>query len=308
MCRADHVGSLLRPADLTPFHSDTSPGAKDQRRQLEDAAITRAVTLQRELGLSVVSDGEFRRDSATAMLAATLADVGAGAGGSRVLDEARFLQNLLAQSGGSGAPFKITLPAASTLPSPLAARLRREVRALIAAGVPYIQIQATAYASCLAQSRAADLDALLAADFAALEGLARPEEVRLALYVGRGAADRAGLFDEAHVAFAEKLLSSAPVDRFVLEVDEDTTDFSALRHVPKHKSVALGLLGTRTAQLEERDAVLDRLDQATAHIEGDFLAVCPQTGFADSGLSEDDQRRKLELIVSISTRYWGFEA
>jgi hypothetical protein len=38
------------------------------------------------------------------------------------------------------------------------------------------------------------------------------------------------------------------------------------------------------------------------------MAVCPQSGFAGSGFSEDQQRRKLELIVSISTRYWGFEA
>jgi 5-methyltetrahydropteroyltriglutamate--homocysteine methyltransferase len=296
MYRADHVGSLLRPVELASL-----PAA--QREELADAAIKRVVTLQRELGLSVVSDGELRRTDPTS----PLHDAVVG----RVLDEARFLQSLLGPSAGAArVPFKVTLPAPSTVPARLAGSWRAALEALIVDGVNYIQLQNTEYARRLAESAAAaPLDALLAADRAALEGLARPAEVRLALYVGRGAAARTGLFDTANAPFAEKLFSTVPVDRFVVEVDDDPSGgFAALKHVPKGTSVALGLVSTRTPKLEERDPILDRLDLAADHIDGDFLAVCPQSGFAGSGFSEDEQRRKLELIVSISTRYWGFEA
>jgi 5-methyltetrahydropteroyltriglutamate--homocysteine methyltransferase len=302
MYRADHIGSLLRPAELASLPAD-APAA--QREELADAAIKRLVTLQRELGLSIVSDGELRRTDPTSPLH------DAGVGRARILDEARFLHSLLGPSTGAArVPFKVALPAPSTVPQRLAGSLRTALEALIADGVNYIQLQNTEYARCLADSAAAaPLEALLAADRAALEGLARPAEVRLALYVGRGAAARVGLFDTANAPFAEKLFSTVPVDRFVLEVDDDPSDgFAALKHVPKAKSVALGLVSTRTPKLEQRDPILDRLDQAADCMEGDFLAVCPQSGFAGSGFSEDEQRRKLELIVSISTRYWGFEA
>src|ERR1700675_2027924 len=196
MYRADHVGSLLQPAALAALPAD-APAA--QREEQAKAAIRRAVTLQRELGLSIVSDGELRRTDPTSPLH------DAGVGRARVLDEARFLQSLLAPSAGAASvAFKVTLPAPSTVPARLAGSLRAALEALIADGVNYIQLQSTEYARCLAEpAAAASLDALLAVDRAALEGLARPAEVRLALYVGRGTAARVGLFDTANAAFAE---------------------------------------------------------------------------------------------------------
>ena len=166
------------------------------------------------------------------------------------------------------------------------------------------------YARCLAEPSATkELETLLAADVAALAGLARPAHVRLALYAGRGAVARSGLFDAEHAAFAERLFSTANVDRYLLDVDESPSGgFGALAKVPRPKAVALGLISVGRGAPEDRDAVLDRLDEATAYIDADFLAVCPQRGFAGSGLTEAEQRRRLELVVSISTRYWGFEA
>ncbi len=304
MYRADHVGSLLRPSELATFRCDAPRGDVDLGQEWEDAAIKRAVALQQDIGLSIVSDGELRRHGPLCML-------NDGQNGQpQVLEEVGFLQSLLGKAPAANRkPFKITLPAPSALPTQVAGRVRSTVQALIAEGVNYIQIENTGYARCFAQSAAAELDALIYADIAALEGLVRPADVRLAFYVGRGTALRAGLFDSANASFAERLFTTMPVDRFVVDVDDDPTGgFTALAHVPKHKSVALGLVSCRSATLESRDDILDRLDEATGHIEGDYLAVCPQSGFADSGLSEDDQRRKLELIVSISTRYWGFEA
>jgi 5-methyltetrahydropteroyltriglutamate--homocysteine methyltransferase len=188
----------------------------------------------------------------------------------------------------------------------LAAMIRAEINALIAEGVRYIQLDNTAYGSSFGDS--ARFDRLLAADTEALRDIARPPDVCLALYVGRGQAARAELFDPAHFALTEKLLGSMPADRFLLDVDDAAADFSALRAVPKDRVVALGLISTRSTALEAADAVLDRIDLAAEHMDADNLALCPQTGFAglSSLFSASDQRRKLELTVSAATRFWGF--
>src|ERR1700732_4522039 len=129
MYRADHVGSLLQPAELAALPAD-APAA--QREELAEAAIKRLVTLQRELGLSIVSDGELRRTDPTSPLR------DAGGGRAPVLDEARFLQNLLGPSAGAArVPFKVTLPAPSTVPARLAGPFRAALGALIAGGGNY---------------------------------------------------------------------------------------------------------------------------------------------------------------------------
>jgi methionine synthase II (cobalamin-independent) len=166
MYRADHVGGLLRPAELASVPVD-APAA--QREELAEAAIKRLVTLQRELGLSIVSDGELRRTDPMSPLH------DAGEGRARVQDETRFLQSLLGPSAGTArVPFKVTLPAPSTVPARLAGSLRAALEALIADGVNYIQLQNTEYARCLAEpAAAAALDALLAADRAAHRGIGK---------------------------------------------------------------------------------------------------------------------------------------
>ena len=61
--RADHVGSLLRPPELLQARADHAEGriSEDELHQVEDAAIQRALEMQREVGISIVTDGEYRR-------------------------------------------------------------------------------------------------------------------------------------------------------------------------------------------------------------------------------------------------------
>src|SRR4051812_38949115 len=61
--RADHVGSLLRPPELLAARDDFSANriSADQLREAEDAAVLKALDLQRETGISVYSGGEYRR-------------------------------------------------------------------------------------------------------------------------------------------------------------------------------------------------------------------------------------------------------
>jgi 5-methyltetrahydropteroyltriglutamate--homocysteine methyltransferase len=317
---ADHVGSLLKPDSLTAGDA-------------VDAEIARVVTLQRDLGLSVITDGEFRRPNRVSVLLEAVQGLqhDERANEFYVTGPLRQTRRWAAHEvsylkGLTSSALKITLPAPGMLAKQLfkpgvsegayrsvedlgqalAAMIRVEIKALIADGIGYIQIDNSAYGASLNDS--AQFERMLAADMEAVRDITHAPEICLALYVGRENAARAEFLEPMHFALMEKLFGSMPVDRFLLDVDDAATDFSALRFVPKDRVVALGLVSTRTTALETPDAVLDRIDLAAEHIDADNLALCPQSGFAclSNLFSASDQKRKLELTVSAATRFWGF--
>jgi 5-methyltetrahydropteroyltriglutamate--homocysteine methyltransferase len=117
---------------------------------------------------------------------------------------------------------------------------------------------------------------------------------------------REGTYD----AIAERLLNELPHDRFLLEYDSPRAgSFEPLRFVPKGKVIVLGLVSTKVPDLETVDALAGRIDAASRYVPLDQLAVSPQCGFASdvvgNRLGEDDQRRKLELVVETARRVWG---
>jgi len=79
--------------------------------------------------------------------------------------------------------------------------------------------------------------------------------------------------------------------------------------VPADKVVVLGLISTKEARVETRDEILPRIEEAARFMPLDRLALSPQCGFASgeagNRLSWDDQRRKLELVVSTARQAWG---
>jgi 5-methyltetrahydropteroyltriglutamate--homocysteine methyltransferase len=99
------------------------------------------------------------------------------------------------------------------------------------------------------------------------------------------------------------------IPNFFMEYDSDRAgDFRPLRHLPKGKKVVLGLVSTKTAQLESKDAIKRRIDEAAKHTDLDQLCLSPQCGFASNfmgnPLTAEDQRRKLELIVQTADEVW----
>jgi 5-methyltetrahydropteroyltriglutamate--homocysteine methyltransferase len=109
---------------------------------------------------------------------------------------------------------------------------------------------------------------------------------------------------------AEKLLGAVDVDAFFLEYDSPRAgDFAPLRFLPKGKLAVLGLVSSKTAELEPKDAVKRRIDEAARHAAFDSLCLSPQCGFASvaggNALGEDDQRRKLALVVEVARATWG---
>jgi methionine synthase II (cobalamin-independent) len=313
--RADHVGSLIPPAALLAARARHGRGELDANglREAEDAAITAALQMQKAVGVAVASDGEFRRaDGAARPLDGdTLAN-----------GEAAYLK------AQARRPIKVTVPGARPsrgMPSEQgpesAVMVKREIESLIAAGVDYVQLDAPGYATLLnAQDRAAleaqgidperKLEDLLRLDTTALSGLKRPGHVRIAVHIRR--ANARGLSTTADCeAAAARLFNELPADRFLLAFDA-VDDFAPLRLVPKGKVVVLGLVSTTKPALEDVDVLMARIDAAAKIIDGDSLALSPSNGFVTAApdvppqLTESDQRRKLELVADVATRWWGF--
>ena len=359
--RADHVGSLLRPAELLEARAAHAEGrlSLDELRRVEDRAIVEGVALQREVGLDVVTDGELRRGSwLTSMAEAVDGFVsdrivlewhGPGGGaeastakvvGDRLRQNRRLTEHEVAflKTRASG-PFKVTIPAPSSfliagykagltdrvyptradMVHELAVVVRREIAALVDEGVPYIQLDAPFYTSFVdvrvrerLRHNGVDPDAAfadsLAADTASLTGIPR-ENVTLAMHVCRGNSRSRWFTEGGYDPIAEKLLGTLPVDRFLLEYDtERAGDFAPLRFVPRGKMVVVGLIGTKEPRLESQDELRRRLDEASKHVPLENLALSPQCGFASVAagnlISMDDQRRKLELVVSTARKVW----
>ena len=113
----------------------------------------------------------------------------------------------------------------------------------------------------------------------------------------------------AYDAIAERLFNELPHDRFMLEYDTPRAgSFAPLRFVPKGKTIVLGLVTTKTSDLERIDDLRKRIDEAAKYIPLDQLAISPQCGFASDVIGNlitaDDQKRKLDVVVETARKVW----
>jgi 5-methyltetrahydropteroyltriglutamate--homocysteine methyltransferase len=111
-------------------------------------------------------------------------------------------------------------------------------------------------------------------------------------------------------AVAEAVFSETNVDGFFLEYDTARAGgFEPLRFVPQGKKVVLGLVSTKTPRLEDKETLKRKIEQAAKYVPLENLCLSPQCGFASSEvgnkLTEDDQKRKLELVVETAREIWG---
>jgi 5-methyltetrahydropteroyltriglutamate--homocysteine methyltransferase len=139
---------------------------------------------------------------------------------------------------------------------------------------------------------------------------ARREGTTIAVHICRGNARSEWLVDGAYDRIAEQCFGTLNVDRFLLEFDDERSgSFEPLRFMPKDKHVVLGLVTTKTPQLEDKDLLKRRIEQATRFVAAERLAVSPQCGFASvvegNKVTHADQRAKLALVVDIAREVWG---
>jgi 5-methyltetrahydropteroyltriglutamate--homocysteine methyltransferase len=111
-------------------------------------------------------------------------------------------------------------------------------------------------------------------------------------------------------AIAERLFNGLKHQRLLLEYDtERAGGFEPLRFVPRGKVAVLGLITTKVPRVESMDELRRRIDAAARYLPLEQLAISPQCGFASSLrgnlLSEDDQFRKLEVMLETAAKFWG---
>ena len=197
--------------------------------------------------------------------------------------------------------------------------VRDEIQSLVLEGVSYIQLDAPYYSHYLDPTQRermrqtgrdpdAEFEKGIEGDNSCLRGIPR-SNLTLALHVCRGNNRSRWYTEGAYDVIAEKLFGRLDVDTLLLEYDTGRAGgFEPLRLVPRGKSVVLGLITTKEAKLESEDELRRRIDEAARFIPLENLALSPQCGFASVAagnlLSEDDQWRKLELVVSTARKIW----
>ena len=364
--RADHVGSLLRPASLLAARTDFAAGTIDasELRGIEDGAIRDIVRKQEDLGLQLVTDGEFRRASWHMDFIYQLDGITKEAGhiaikfhnpdGDIEFTPAAMLVNgkLGVSKTISGDDFSFVRDAATTsvpkltIPSPsmvhyrsgkaaidpavyptmdefwadLTAAYADEVRRLSALGCTYLQIDDTSLAY-MNDPRHRDYVESIGGDHDRQhivyiqhinEALAnRPAGLTVTTHMCRGNYRSSWAAEGSYDFVAEALLNELEVDGFFMEWDDERSgSFEALRFLPKgHKQVVLGLVTTKTGELETKDELRRRIEEASRYAPLDQLCLSPQCGFSSTvegnALTHEQQWAKLALIVEVAEEVWG---
>ena len=371
--RAEVVGSLLRPAPLRRAidsfyelgHSAVLADERSKDRTAleaeEDAAIRAAVRRQVDLGLDVVSDGEFRRwmflnsfyDAVEGFRTDNVVNFRNARGEDvplrvhEIVDRLEPVDSPAAREAAfmagaaDGHPFKVTFPAPSIFGHPFSCKpgvtsgygslsefvdhaieLEQSlVTDAISAGARYVQFDFPVYPYLVdptwverfeAQGHdlAALVDAAIAADTAVLEGI--PDDVTVALHICRGNYRSSWMCEGSLEPVAERVFGELPYDAFLVEWDDEGRDggFEPVRYLRDGSIIVMGIVSTKTPELEPEDDVVERIQRAASFLGGDLgrLAISPQCGFASvvvgNEIDEDTQWRKLELVARVADRLW----
>jgi 5-methyltetrahydropteroyltriglutamate--homocysteine methyltransferase len=194
-----------------------------------------------------------------------------------------------------------------------------ELRALAAAGCTYVQLDEVT-TSCLCDSdqrskldaRGEDPETFLSTYASTINRIVaeRPAGLTIAMHTCRGNLQGHWMAEGGYDPVAERVFNEIDVDAFFLEYDSPRAgSFEPLRFMPKDKMVVLGLVSTKTPQLESQDLLRKRIDEAARYVALEQLCLSPQCGFSSNYIgnpvSIDDEKRKLELIVKTAESVWG---
>jgi 5-methyltetrahydropteroyltriglutamate--homocysteine methyltransferase len=195
---------------------------------------------------------------------------------------------------------------------------RREIDELRRLGCEYVQIDAPQYAALLDeriragyQQRGSDpdrmLDACIELDNAIAGG--HPGMI-FGIHICRGNHRSMFYASGGYDRIAARVFARARFDRFLLEYDDARSGtFEPLRHLPDDRTVVLGLVSSKVPRLESEQELRRRIGEAAGIVPLERLALSPQCGFASTHegnrITLEDQRKKLELVGSVSRQVWG---
>ena len=142
----------------------------------------------------------------------------------------------------------------------------------------------------------------------ALSGI--PDDMVVTMHLCRGNFRSTHQGSGGYDAIADVLFNHTNVHGYFMEYDtERAGGFEPLRLVPKSKTVVLGLITSKTGELESKDEIKRRIEQATKYIDIDQLCLSPQCGFASTeegnNITEEEQWAKLRLVVEVAEEVWG---
>jgi 5-methyltetrahydropteroyltriglutamate--homocysteine methyltransferase len=142
----------------------------------------------------------------------------------------------------------------------------------------------------------------------ALEG--RPDGMAITTHMCRGNFRSSWVAEGGYDFVAEALFNELDVDGFFMEWDDARSGgFEPLRFVPPGKIVVLGLVTTKKGDLEDKDLLKRRIEEASQYVDVDQLCLSPQCGFSSTAegnlLSHEQQEAKLRLIVETAQEVWG---
>ncbi len=252
------------------------------------------------------------------------------------LDHFRSLKAQLART--TGATPKFTIPSPTVLDfrlepghidgpyggrddivDDLVTAYRDALQAFYDAGARYVQFDDTAWAYLCsdvelekARERGIETDGI-AERYAALLNRVldgKPDDLVVTTHVCRGNFRSTWISSGGYEPVAEQLLGVVDYNGYFLEYDSDRAGgFEPLRFLPEgDKTVVLGLITTKSGELENIDATKKRIDEATAYAPLDQLALSPQCGFASTEegniLTEDEQWAKIREVVAIADDVW----
>jgi 5-methyltetrahydropteroyltriglutamate--homocysteine methyltransferase len=364
--RADHVGSLLRPAALLRARGDFASGRIDaaELRTIEDDAIRDIVRKQEDTGLQPATDGEFRRttwhmdfihqldgitseaghltvkfhnpDGDIEWTPAAL-HIGGRLGVSKTIfgDDFTFVKDTVTK-----AVPKLTIPSPSMVHyrsgkahidpdvyqtldafwADLTAAYRDEIARLGELGCTYLQVDDTSLAY-MNDPHQRDYIESIGGDHNGQhieyikhinESLAEhPDGMRVTTHLCRGNFRSSWAAEGSYDFVAEALLNDLQVDGFFMEWDDERSGgFEPLRFLPKgEKQVVLGLVTTKTGELESKDELKRRIEEASKYAPLEQLCLSPQCGFSSTvegnTLTEEQQWAKLRLVVGVAEEVWG---
>lgn len=359
-CRAEVVGSMLRPEALLKARAEHRAGRVDDAslKRLEDEAVDAALEIQTDAGVDVVSDGEMRREYFAGPLTEATAGIELGPHGRTItwrrsdgsefpwrppisvtgkLRRARFLavEEFSYARTRASRPLKITLPSPLMLSLMLsepgfsveyvdpfdafldaAALIKEEARELVKHGCEYIQIDAPELAT-LVDGRQRDFyesvgvapGRMLTEGVEILNDIADTPGVTWGVHFCRGNNQGMWMSAGGYGAISQAFGRATNFDVFLLEYDSDRAgDFEPIRDIPQDKTIVLGLVSTKTDQLEPVEMLLDRIGQAARLVGHERLAVSTQCGFASVSLgnpiTHETQMAKLRLVSETARRAW----
>lgn len=365
--RFDIVGSFLRPEELKEARQkfERNEITKEELTKIEDKYIKELITKQKESGLQVITDGEFRRSwwhldfmwglkgvkkvladkgyqfKTEETRAESAALTGKISGENHPFVEhfkfvklfeedgivarqtipapAQFLAELQRNTGE--VPTNSIYPNEDELVEDIAKAYQRVILDLYAAGCRNVQLDDCTWGMFCdtnfwanipnaEEARKNQSKLFIRVNNLAIANL--PEDLVVTTHVCRGNYHSTWASSGGYAPIAEELFGNENVSAYYLEFDDERSgDFEPLKYVSGDKKVVLGLVTSKSPELEDKEFIKNRIKEATQFVPLDRLYLSPQCGFASTEegniLTEEEQWKKIQLIKEIANEVWQYQ-